>query len=409
MKRHTLTAVELFAGAGGMAMGTADAGFRHLALLELDRHAVATLKENAIRKAGVQAEIAIEETDVRSFDYARLDGAVVDLLAGGAPCQPFSLGGKHAGQNDDRNLFPEVFRAQRALMPRAVLLENVRGLTRSSFRPYLEYILLQLALPGVAPRDGEAWKEHKARLLDAWAVNDHGDAPAYDVTIGLRECANFGLPQRRGRVFIVAMRTDQGGSVNVPEGGHSEARLAYEQAISGEYWLRHGLREPQPDSAVVSSPREVAGRAWLTVRDALRDVPPPIMGRANGYHPNHVGIPGARSYPGHTGSPWDEPAKTLKAGVHGVPGGENMLRHDDGAVRYFTVHEAALLQGFPPDYRFAGSRSEAMRQIGNAAPTPVCKAIAASIRKALVSRRPSNSNGRRPGIPLIEHPQLSLV
>lgn len=404
MKKGTLTAVELFAGAGGMAIGTADAGFRHLALLELDRHAVATLKENATRKAGVQSEIAIEETDVRGFDYARLGGAAIDLLAAGAPCQPFSLGGKHAGQNDERNLFPEVFRAQRALMPRAVLLENVRGLARASFRPYLEYILLQLALPGVAPRDGELWKQHKARLLDAWVANDHGSAPAYDVTIGLRECADFGLPQRRGRVFMVAMRTDQGGPVAVPEGDHSEARLAFEQTITGEYWRRHGLPVRTSDPTAASSPQEVEGRAWLTVRDALGDVPPPIMGKANGYHPNHVGIPGARSYPGHTGSPWDEPAKTLKAGVHGVPGGENMLRDDDGAVRYFTVHEAALLQGFPADYHFVGSRSEAMRQIGNAAPSPVCKAIATSIRKALLSRRRSNSNGRRPCIPLVEHP-----
>ena len=126
MRLGALTAVELFAGAGGMALGTAAAGFRHIALLERDRHAVATLAQNAGRNLGVLAELPIEVTDVREFDYARLDGAAVDLLAGGAPCQPFSLGGKHAGQTDDRNLFPEVFRAQRATTPRAVLLENVR-------------------------------------------------------------------------------------------------------------------------------------------------------------------------------------------------------------------------------------------------------------------------------------------
>jgi DNA (cytosine-5)-methyltransferase 1 len=409
MKTRSLTAVELFAGAGGMALGTASAGFRHLALLERDRHAVATLRENATRGVGARTELPIEETDVRAFDYGRLQRQPVDLLAGGAPCQPFSLGGKHAGQADNRNLFPEVFRAQRALMPRAVLLENVRGLTRSSFRPYLDYILLQLALPGLAPRAGEGWKRHKARLLDSWLANDHGDAPAYDVTIGLRECANFGLPQRRGRVFMVAMRTDQGGAVKVPEGCHSEGRLAYDQDISGEYWARHGLRKAQWEASPPSAPPAPGNEAWRTVRDALREVPLPIMGEANGYHPNHIGIPGARSYPGHTGSPWDQPAKTLKAGVHGVPGGENMLRDDDGEVRYFTVHEAALLQGFPSDYRFVGSRSEAMRQIGNAAPTPVCKVIAAAIRETLLSQDSGQTNGRRPTIPLPEGPQLSLV
>lgn len=407
MSRSSLSAVELFAGAGGMALGTAASGFRHLALLEVDRHAVATLRENADRGVGVQAELAIEETDVRRFEYERLEGASVDLLAGGAPCQPFSLGGKHAGQHDDRNLFPEVFRAQRALVPRAVLLENVRGLTRKSFRPYLEYILLQLALPGVESRHGEGWRQHKERLLRAWATNEHGDAPAYDVTVGLRECANFGLPQRRGRVFMVAMRTDQGGPIEVPEGTHSEARLTYDQEVSGAYWERHQL--PKPASQVVAPVATLGGAPWLTVRDALMEVPPPIMGKANGYHPNHVGIPGARSYPGHTGSPWDQPAKTLKAGVHGVPGGENMLRDDDGNVRYFTVHEAALLQGFPPDYHFVGSRTEAMRQIGNAAPTPVCKLIADAVRKALRAKRASSSNGRRPAIPFLEGEQLSMV
>lgn len=410
MSRRSLTAVELFAGAGGMALGTASVGFRHLALLELDQHAVATLKSNSEAGVGVQAELPIEVTDVRRFDYARLDGVEVDLLAGGAPCQPFSLGGKHAGQNDDRNLFPEVFRAQRSIMPRAVLLENVRGLTRASFRPYLEYILLQLALPGLAPRTDEGWKQHKTRLLRAWEANEHGEAPAYDVTIGLRECADFGLPQRRGRVFMVAMRTDQAGAVPVPEGGHSEARLAYEQQRTGEYWARHGLSMPPGTEASAAPAQAPAASPWTTVRDALRQVPQPIVGRANGYHPNHIGIPGARPYPGHTGSPWDQPAKTLKAGVHGVPGGENMLRDDDGDVRYFTVHESALLQGFPEAYHFVGSRSEAMRQIGNAAPPPVCAAIATDIRTVLLSRtRRHGSNGHRPTIPFLGDHQLSLV
>ena len=278
-----------------------------------------------------------------------------------------------------------------------------------SFRPYLEYILLQLALPGLAPGVDEGWKQHKVRLLDAWVANEHGDAPAYDVTIGLRECADFGLPQRRGRVFMVAMRTDERVPVAIPIGSHTEAQLTYDQHATGEYWERHGLAMPKADGVVVREARSIRTAPWLTVRDALKDVPPPIMGRANGHHPNHVGIPGARSYPGHTGSPWDQPAKTLKAGVHGVPGGENMLRGDDEEVRYFTVHEAALLQGFPSDYEFIGSRSEAMRQIGNAAPTPVCNAIATAIRKGLQSKKKGRSNGRRPEIPFLEAQQLSLV
>ena len=99
--------------------------------------------------------------------------------------------------------------------------------------------------------------------------------------------------------------------------------------------------------------------------------------------PNHVGIPGARSYKGHEGSRYDEPAKTLKAGGHGVPGGENMLLRDDGTVRYFTVRESARLQTFPDTYVFSGSRSEAMRQIGNAVPVVVAELLARKLHALL--------------------------
>jgi DNA (cytosine-5)-methyltransferase 1 len=98
---------------------------------------------------------------------------------------------------------------------------------------------------------------------------------------------------------------------------------------------------------------------------------------------NHRFQDGARSYPGHTGSPIDAPAKALKAGVHGVPGGENMLRMGDGSIRYFTVREAARLQAFPDDWRFLGSWSEAMRQLGNAVPTTLGEIVATSVRRHL--------------------------
>ena len=98
---------------------------------------------------------------------------------------------------------------------------------------------------------------------------------------------------------------------------------------------------------------------------------------------NHIVNPGARSYPGHTGSPLDEPAKTLKAGDHGVPGGENMLARPDGSIRYFTVREAARLQTFPDDYVFQGAWSEAMRQLGNAVPVKLAESIASAVARTL--------------------------
>lgn len=108
---------------------------------------------------------------------------------------------------------------------------------------------------------------------------------------------------------------------------------------------------------------------------------------------NHVFNPGARSYPGHTGSPLDEPGKTLKAGDHGVPGGENMLLRPDGSVRYFTVREAARLQTFPDDYVFRGSWSETMRQLGNAVPVRLAQVIASSVAAILCA---AESKGLRP-------------
>lgn len=399
--------VELFAGGGGMALGVHQAGFHPVALLERNPDAVATLRLNAEQGTGVRPDLPLEEVDVRTFDYAKLDGVRVDLLAGGAPCQPFSLGGKHNGSRDDRNLFPEVFRAQRELSPRALLLENVRGLTRKSFRPYLEYIVLQLALPGLAPTSEESWQHHRGRLLEALSCGELGEGPSYDVHLAATNCANFGVPQKRARIFIVAFRTDLGVKWRWPDTTHAKESLLRAQYVTGEYWDEHGL--PAPDDPAPPAARRANGELrWRTVRDTLSGIPRPIDGEPHPHHPNHVGVPGARSYPGHTGSPWDEPAKTLKAGVHGVPGGENMLRDDDGSVRYFTVHEGALLQSFPPEYVFEGSRTEAMRQIGNAAPTRVCRILAGAIDEEL--GRPTGN--RLPGTPkvdLVEAQQLSLL
>ncbi len=384
----TLSAVELFAGGGGMAVGSHRAGFRHLALLERDPHAVETLRANAGEGQGSSPVLPLAPVDVTEFDYSSIQ-APVDLLAGGAPCQPFSLAGRHRGKADSRNLFPEVFRAQRALGPKAVLLENVRGLARKGFMPYLEYILLQLALPGLPRNTSESWDTHKARLTAALTQNEHGDHPAYNVHFRVINCADFGVPQKRFRVFIVATRSDLGRGFRWPEPTHSEAALRHSQTVTGTYWHRHKLSPPEPLSTngrgKQRSPPTGTREPWRTVRDALAGLPEPSVGEPHPCHPNHVGIGGARIYPGHTGSPLDEPSKTLKAGVHGVPGGENMIRFPDGSVRYLTVHEAALIQTFPRTYRFVGSRTEAMRQIGNAAPVVVCEAIAVAIRDFLAA------------------------
>ena len=123
---------------------------------------------------------------------------------------------------------------------------------------------------------------------------------------------------------------------------------------------------------------------WRTVRDALAYLPDPERDQfASRAWLNHRFQPGARAYPGHTGSPFDVPAKALKAGVHGVPGGENMLRKPGGKVRYFTVRESARLQTFPDNYEFQGSWSETMRQLGNAVPVHLARTVGEDVARFL--------------------------
>lgn len=400
-KRHKV--LELFAGAGGMAIGLHLSGFHHFALFEKDRNAVSTLRCNADSGAGVLPEVDIVPTDVRKVPYRNLANEV-SVLAAGAPCQPFSLAGNHLGTEDDRNLFPEVFRAQRELVPRAVFLENVWGLARPSFRPYLHYILLQLAFPYCRPRRSENWGEHKVRLESAFRRNGARNEPTYDVRIAAVECANFGVPQRRHRLFIVAIRTDIDVTWTWPAATHSADALLYAKYSSGSYWSEHGLR-PQRDPELERQATLLAfnGLArWRTVRDVLCHLPAPTPS-GEPYHPNHYRIDGCRPYRGHTGSLMDEPSKTLKAGVHGVPGGENMIRLSTGSLRYFSLHESALLQTFPRAYVFRGARSSVIRQIGNAAPVSIVHLLGDQLRRLISVRSWNNSaKYRTPAVDLVD-------
>lgn len=375
-----LRSIELFTGTGGLALGIARAGFVHDLLIDRDKHAVATLKDNRRRVREMENWNVLCQ-DVALLDYEPHAGRV-DLLAAGAPCQPFSLGGKHGGDQDSRNMFPQVLRAVRELQPRAILIENVRGLIRPNFRPYFDYVLRQLELPERLVRESEGWHTHSARLAGDIMQGAGERELAYDVTHQLVNVANLGIPQRRERVFVVAFRRDLGVRWEPLDWTHSRDALLHAQYVDGSYWREHELAPKPPPEALASTiarlrtrPRPMEYR-WRTVRDALRGLPEPVDYREHVLFPNHVGNPGARSYPGHTGSPLDEPAKTLKAGVHGVPGGENMLRKPDGTVRYFTGREAARLQVFPDEYKFSGPWTEIMRQLGNAVPVKVAEVVA---------------------------------
>ena len=387
-----LRSLELFAGAGGLALGTELAGFHAVAAVERDRWAAETLEENKLRGFPLVRNMRVICGDVRALDYSEFPDDL-DLISGGPPCQPFSIGGKHRAFNDERDMFSAFADVVSSLKPRAFIIENVKGLTRATFANYLAYIEHRMSMPEVSQKPGEAWSEHLKRLEQMKTSTWHG--LRYNVARQLFNAADYGAAQRRERVFIVGFRADQDVHWSFPDATHSQDALLYSQWVSGEYWDRHAISQKTRGSVPERLRAKVAALRflnasdenlpWITIRDALQGLPAP--------HEDAFGMkelmdhrlqPGARTYVGHTGSPIDWPSKALKAGDHGVPGGENMMVLPDGSVRYFTIREAARLQGFPDGYVFHGSWSETMRQLGNAVPVRLAQAIASSVAQKLL-------------------------
>jgi DNA (cytosine-5)-methyltransferase 1 len=367
--------LELFSGAGGLAKGLELAGFEHAGFVEFNKHACLSLAENFDSSK-------VFFGDIQDFDLNSLHD--IDLVAGGPPCQPFSLGGKHQAHQDNRDMFPYAIRAIEKLAPKAFVFENVKGLLRSTFSDYFDYIVLRLTYPGFSAAPDASWQEHLSRLRKVSSLPYLG--VKYDVKYKLLNAADYGIPQTRERVVIVGIRTDSGKEWVFPEPTHSEDRLLWEMHVSKEYWKKHGISPPSEidsqdltDQELVSKLKEKYGffeptlLPWKTIRDALVGVPSP-----DSYEhgiADHIFKSGARSYPGHTGSDYDWPSKTIKAGGHGVPGGENMIRYSGDSLRYFTVFEAKKIQTFPADFVIKGAWGEAMRQIGNAVPVDLAKII----------------------------------
>ncbi len=386
-----MKSIELFAGAGGLAVGVGFAGFDPLAVVEWDKWACNTLRENSECGYPPVAGWPIYEGDVRTFDWSSVPEGI-DLIAGGHPCQPFSMGGKHKAFEDNRDMFPATVDIVRRVRPRAFILENVKGLTRSAFANYYQYILMQLEFPEVARKKKESWYEHFLRLQKERSAGKlHSRRLTYNVVPTLINAADYGIPQKRERVFIVGFRSDLGIEWSFPPKTHGYESLCIEQWVTGEYWDRHKIaRRLRPTVPTKLSDRihrlqssTMDLLSWRTVRDALVGLPDP-QSRAARDFPDHRFQDGARSYPGHTGSTLDLPAKTLKAGDHGVPGGENMMLKNDGTVRYFTIREASRLQTFPDGFRMRGSWTEMMRQLGNAVPVMLARTVAVSVAEKLL-------------------------
>lgn len=385
-----MRAVSIFTGVGGLDLGVANAGFTHALALDNDEQAIDTLEGNKTCVSQV-AEWPLERADANSFDFAGCVDGEVDLLTAGVSCQPFSAGGKKLGSLDSRNVIPAFVRAVRELRPKAIIAENVKGIVSKRLRPYFDYVLLQLTHAFCEPEKDEPWECHDQRLgLLADTVTRPG--LSYEVSAHVVNTADYGVPQRRERVFIVAFRSDLNLKWRMIEPTHSQEALLVSKYVNGEYWKQHSIspQEPPPRQRARVKALErypcMDSQRWQTVRDALADLPSP---GERCYVSQHELIPGARSYKGHTGSPWDDPSKTIKAGTHGVAGGENMIRNADGTVRYFTIRELARLQTFPDHFEFSPVRSTATRQLGNAVPVAFAHQLAARVKACLIAARKS--------------------
>lgn len=379
--------VELFAGAAGLGLGLAKSGFHHEIVIENDSDACETIRLNQRNGYPLVQGWEIKEANIEDCDLSEIKGEV-DLVAGGPPCQGFSIGGKHKGHSDNRNLWPWAIKSVADLKPKAFVFENVPNLA-SSHKAYLDYLQKALSLPTLARP--EEWVEDTEALSKIIKTGQTFD-PSYNVTVETHVSTNYGTGQKRKRLFIIGTRSDISGRYVTPKATHSYDELMTTKWITGEYWDRHCLQRPMPDDEAARWIRKHNRQErdlfcerlqpWNTVRDIISQIPQNAA--------NHEAAPReAKSYKGHTGSYIDAPAKTHRAGDHGVSGGEMMIDMGESSngtrYRHYTTREAAALSDFDHDYEFHGSWGDCLRQIGNCVPVNMSENIGKSIMKALAA------------------------
>ena len=355
-----ISAVDLFAGGGGLSLASRKVGVKTKAWFENDPHACATLRLN--QHLYGSTEPLLFDQDFKKYDFLSLKRTIgsVDIVLGGPPCQPFSMGGQRKGSRDKRDLFDESIKFIKIFRPKAFLFENVPGLTAGRFHSYLMSLLHKLAGNEKYGRNDTRYKVY-ARVLNA---------------------ADYGVAQARKRLFIVGLREDLGVFWHWPKATHSIESLLWSKYVTGEYFERHSIRPRRPSDILGKrianfDPKSLDLRPALTLRDVIGD-----LEVRNIEDPLHNFVPGARVYHGHMGSELDMPSKTIKAGVNGCPGGENivMIR---GRPRYLTLREVARIQTFPDTFKMQGTRTQGIKRLGNAVPVELGSLLVSELTKAI--------------------------
>lgn len=309
-----LTSLEVCAGAGGQATGLEKAGFSHAALVEVDRHCCETLRLN-------RPQWDIREDDLNAFSATSFKG--IDLFAGGLPCPPFSVAGKQLGERDERNLFPAALRVIEETKPKAVMIENVRGFLGAVFEDYRGFLRGELSKLGY---------ETHWRLFNA---------------------ADFGVPQLRPRVAIVAIRNDIKDRFEWPVPRTFDAPTVGEAL--GDLMGANGWR---------------GTKAWVA---RASDIAPTLVGGSKKHGGPDLGPTRARKA-------WE----TL--GVNGKSLAEEAPEPDFVGMPRLTVRMCARIQGFEDSWEFSGKKTAAYRQVGNAFPPPVARAVAEKLAEAIMTR-----------------------
>jgi len=306
-----LTSIEVCAGAGGQAIGLELAGFDHVALVEIEEQFCSTLRFN-------RPEWNVIQADLNEFDGSPYSG--VDLVAGGVPCPPFSKAGKQLGQKDERDLFPAALRLVNQTQPKAVMIENVRGLLDPKFESYRNEISAELEEMG------------------------------YIVDWKLLHAAHFGVPQLRPRTLMIALKPPYAPHFEWPEGNPNKPVSvgdALHELMSSLGWKK------------VNEWREKASK-----------VGPTLVG-------------GSKKHGGADLGPTRARAGWLSLGVDARGLTESPPLPDFEGIPRLTVKMAAIIQGFPKNWNFTGKKTASYRQVGNAFPPPVAEAVGRAVHKAI--------------------------
>ncbi|TAE30451.1 MAG: DNA cytosine methyltransferase [Cytophagales bacterium] len=316
-----LTSLEICAGAGGQALGLELAGFEHTALIEIEPLACQTLLLN-------RPSWNVINKDVKAFSATPFFGEI-DLLAGGVPCPPFSIAGKQLGQLDERDLFPDAIRLAKECNPRAILLENVRGILDPKFKLYRREILAEL---------------RKLGYFCDWRV---------------LQASDYGVSQLRPRAILVGLKEP-----------------------FCEYFEWPNAHQQKPISVGELLLQEMRSGGWKQAEqwaDLATGIAPTLVGDSKKHG-------GADLGPTRAKKAWASLGVDGK-GLADAPPGPDFT----GNPR-LTLKMTALVQGFPADWQFVGKKTPAYRQVGNAFPPPVAKAVGLAIKNALTSGKQRKEN-----------------